>query len=145
MRTKYFITAVILLFAGSIFYGCETKNENIEDAKENVKDAKQELKDAQAQYESEWQQFKSDVDLKISNNEKRIAEFRADAKTTSGKYGAKYEKEVVVLEKKNIELRKKLTDYKYEGKDSWEVFKDDFNREVDVIMTGLNDIFSKKD
>lgn len=49
-----------------------------------------------------------------------------------------------MLEQK-YRVEKKLNEYKYEGKDSWEVFKDDFNREVDVVMTGLNDIFSKKD
>ena len=65
MKTKYFIAAVILLFAGSVFNGCDTKRENVEDAKDNVTQAKQELKDAQAQYESEWKQFRSDVELKI--------------------------------------------------------------------------------
>lgn len=140
MKTKYFIAAVILLFAVSVFNGCETKNENIEDAKQNVKDSKQELKDAQAQYEREWQQFKSDVELKIRNNDKKIAEF----KQAPRKFRTQYEKEVLVLEQKNIELRKKLAEYRYEGKDSWETFKDGFNREVDVVITGLNDIFSKK-
>jgi hypothetical protein len=85
------------------------------------------------------------VELKINANEKRIAEFKAEIKTASGKFRAKYEKEVVVLEQKNTELRRKLNEYKFEGKNSWEVFKDDFNREVDVVVVGLNDIFSKKD
>lgn len=111
---------------------------------DNVTKAKQELKDAQAQYESEWQQFRSDVDSKINANEKRIAEFEAEIKTASGKYRAKYEKDVVVLEQKNTDLRKKLNDYKFESRNNWEEFKTDFNREVDDIMVGLNDIFSKK-
>ena len=63
MKTKYFIATVILLFAGSIFYGCETKNQNIEDAKDNVKDAKQELKDAQAQYESDLALLEQSIDI----------------------------------------------------------------------------------
>ena len=144
MKTKYFIAAVILLFAGSVFNGCDNKQKNVEDAKDNVTEAKQELKDAQAQYENEWKQFKSDVELKINANEKRIAEFKAGIKTASGKFRAKYEKEIVVLEQKNTDLRKKLNEYKFDGKDNWEVFKDDFNREVNDIMVGLNDIFSKK-
>ena len=49
------------------------------------------------------------------------------------------------MEQKNTDLRKKLNEYKFEGKDGWEVFKDDFNREVDDIIVGLNDIFAKKD
>jgi hypothetical protein len=65
-------------------------------------------------------------------------------KTTSAKFKAKYKNEVLTLEQKNIELKKKLNDFKYEGKDNWEEFKSDFNREVDVVVTGLNDIFSNK-
>jgi len=49
------------------------------------------------------------------------------------------------LEQKNVELRKKLSEYKYEGKDSWETFKKDFNDGLDYIGNTLNDIFTKKD
>ena len=101
MKNKYFILAVILLIAGSVLTGCNSNREKrVEDAKENVKQANQDLKDAQAQYEKEWQQFKSDAELKINANEKKISEFRAGIKTASGKFRAKYEKEVVVLEQK---------------------------------------------
>ena len=78
----------------------------MEDAKENVKQANQELKEAQAQYEKEWQQFKSDAELKIDANQKSIDEFKVEIKTASSKFKAKYEKEVLALEQKNIELRK---------------------------------------
>ena len=144
MKNKYFIAVVALLIGGSVFTGCNNKRENVEDAKDNVKEAKQELKDAQIQYEKEWQQFKSDAELKINANEKKISEFRAGIKTAKGKFRAKYEKEVVALEQKNIELRKKLSEYKYESKDNWEAFKTEFNNTVDNIGNGLNDIFSKK-
>lgn len=65
-------------------------------------------------------------------------------KTAKGKSKAKYEKEVIALEQKNVELRKRLSEYKYEGKDSWETFKKDFNDGLDYIGNTLNDIFTKK-
>ena len=144
MKNKYFIAAVILFMAGSLFTGCNNNREKVEDAEENVKKANQELIDAKAQYEKEWQQFKTDAELKISANEKKISDFKALIKTASGKSKAKYEKEVMELEQKNIELRKKLSEYKYEGKDKWEEFKQEFNRDVDIVGNAINDLFTKK-
>jgi hypothetical protein len=66
-------------------------------------------------------------------------------KSTTARFKAKYENEVLTLEQNNIELRKKLNEYKYEGKNNWDVFKREFNREVDKVVDALNDIFSRKD
>ena len=99
----------------------------------------------QDQYEKDWQQFKNEVESKIAANEKSIDEFKAEMKTASSKFRTKYEKEVVVLERKNIELKNKIREYKYEGKDKWEEFKKGFNRDVDIVGKALKNIFAKKD
>jgi hypothetical protein len=135
-----------VLIAGSILTGCNTNRENkVENAKENVQKASQDLKDAQAEYDKEWQQFKSDVDLKISENEKSIAEIKVKIKTQNRKYKAKYEEEVVVLEQKNSELKNKIGEYKYESKDKWEEFKQGFNHDLDVVGKSITNFFSDKD
>ncbi|MCF8243383.1 MAG: hypothetical protein K9J16_18560 [Melioribacteraceae bacterium] len=41
MKTKYFITLVILLIAGLVFTSCESNQENVEDAKEDVEEAQE--------------------------------------------------------------------------------------------------------
>ena len=103
------------------------------------------MKEAQAQYEKDWQQFKSDAELKISANLKSIDEFKAEIKKASKKFKAEYEKEVAVLEQKNIELKKTISEYKYKGKDKWEEFKRGFNNDMDVVGKALKDLFTKKD
>jgi hypothetical protein len=95
---------------------------NIENAKENAKEADQKLINAQDQEEKDWQQFKNEAELKIATNEKSD-ELKAEIKTAFVKFRTNYEKEVVVLEQKYIELKKKIREYKYEGKDKWEEFK----------------------
>ncbi len=75
---------------------------------------------------------------------RQIDDFKAAMKTTSAKFKAKYENQVLTLEQKNIELKKILNDYRYAGKDNWEEFKIDFNSEVDTVVVALNDIFTKK-
>ncbi|MHB8851725.1 MAG: sll1863 family stress response protein [Ignavibacteriaceae bacterium] len=141
MKNKYFILAGILLIAGSLLTGCENNREN---AKEKVKQANQEMVDAQAQFDKEWQQFKSDAELKINANQKNIDDFKAAMKTTSKKFRAKYENQVLTLEQKNIELKKNLNEYQYVGKDNWDKFKQDFNNNMDSVGNALKSIFEKK-
>ncbi len=141
MTIKYFILAGILLIAGSVFTGCN----NRENAKDNVKQANQDMIDAQAQFDKDWQQFRSDAELKINANQQKIDDFKTAMKTTSAKFKAKYENEVLTLEQKNIELKKKLNEYKYEGKTNWEKFKQGFNANMDSVGNSLKDLFTKKD
>jgi hypothetical protein len=86
----------------------------------------------------------SNAEVRINENEKKIAEFKEAMKTTTNNFKAKYENEVLTLEQNNIQLRKRLNEYRYDGKDNWDVFKRDFNREVDLVENSLNDIFSRK-
>jgi cell division protein FtsB len=65
-------------------------------------------------------------------------------KTASKKFKAKYEKEVAALEQKNIELKKKISEYKYDGKDKWEEFKRGFNQDLDIVGKAISDLFAKK-
>lgn len=141
MKIKYFILAGLMLIAGSLFTGCN----NRDNAKDNVEKANQDMIDAQVQFEKEWQQFKSNAELRINSNQQKIADLKAAMKSTSTRFKAKYENEVLTLEQKNIELKKKLNDFKYERKENWEEFKTAFNKDMDVVSNALNDIFSKKD
>jgi len=141
MKNKYFILSVILLIAGSVFTGCDNNREN---AKDDVEKANQDMIDAQVQFEKEWQQFKSDAELKIDANQNKIDDFKVAMKTTSTKFRAKYENEVLTLEQKNIELKKKLNEYKNERKENWEEFKKEFNNDMDSVGNALKDIFEKK-
>ena len=146
MKTKYFILTGIILMNGLLLtrinFAQETK---VEAAKEKVKDAKLELKDAQGESDKEFSKFKAKVDLKISNNEKSIAEFKVKIKTADEKFKIKYEKRVDTLEQRNVELKKKLSEYKYEGKDQWIIFKRGFNHDLKVVGNAIKDLFSKKD
>ena len=140
MKIKYFILAGLLLITGSFFSGCD----NRDNAKDNVEKANQDMIDAQVQFEKDWQQFKSDAELRINSNQKNIDDFKEAMKNTSTRFKAKYENQVLTLEQKNIELRKKLNDFKYERKENWEEFRKTFNNDMDVVGNSLNDIFSKK-
>jgi len=141
MKNKYFIFAVFLLIAGALLTGCEKNREN---AKEKVSQANRDMADAQAQFDKDWEQFKNDAELKINANQKNIDDFKIAMKKTSKKFRAKYENQVLTLEQKNIELKKDLNAYKYEGKDNWEQFKQKLNNNIDSVGNALKGIFEKK-
>lgn len=146
MKTKHFILSGLVLIIGLIFIGCnENREQKVDDAKEEVQQANEDLIAAEAEYNSEWLQFKSNVEAKILANQQLINDFKIAMKSTSATFRTKYENEVLILEQKNIELTKKLNEYKYEGKDKWEEFKTGFNNDVDIVTTALKDLFDKKE
>ena len=146
MKTKYFILMTIVLISGLLLTGISFAQETkVEAAKEKVKVAKQELKDAQAESDKEYRQFKAYAELKISDNEKSIAELKVKIKTADEKFKIKYDKKVVKLEQRNIELKKKISDYKYEGRDQWVIFKRGFNRDLKSVGKAIKDLFAHKD
>jgi hypothetical protein len=109
------------------------------------KQAHQGLKKVKTGFEQEWQEFKSDAELKINANEKRIAEFKVKIKTEGKEFKAKYDKDVVVLEQKNAGLKKKINEFKFESKDKWVEFKYGFNKDMDIVGKSIKDLFAKKD
>ncbi|RPI75528.1 MAG: hypothetical protein EHM47_02380 [Ignavibacteriales bacterium] len=141
MKKIYFILTILLL-GGSLFTGCENSGDG---TKESVEQANQDMIDEQTQFEKEWKQFKSNAELKLNANQNKIDELKAAMKTTSANFKAKYENQILTLEQKNIELKKKINRYKYEGNENWKEFKRDYNSEADTVEVALNDIFTQKD
>jgi ribosomal protein L30E len=146
MKKGYFISTLMVLLAVSVFSGFGmNRNNKVENAQDSSKLANQSSKNAKTGFDKEWHKFKSDAEIKIKDNEKRIGEFKVKIKTTSSEVKTEYEKEVVVLEQKNTELKKKIREYKFESKVKWEEFKAGFNHDMDVVGKALKDLFSKKD
>ncbi|MFO7525901.1 MAG: hypothetical protein R6W68_10630 [Ignavibacteriaceae bacterium] len=142
MKNNYFILAVILIIAGILFTSCDNTRDG---ARDEVEEANQNMIDAQYEFDKEWQEFKSDAETRINENEEKIADLKESMKSTSANFKTKYENEILTLEQNNIQLRKKLNEYKYDGKNNWNEFKRDFNREVDSVVESLDDIFSERD
>ena len=146
MKKSHIILTVISIIGGLLLSSCnERRDEDVRDAKEDVKQANQDLKNAQDEYNEDWQQFKREAEIKMDANDKMIKDYKIEIQTASKKFKLKYEKEVAALELKNIVLRKKISEYKYEGKDKWEEFKQSFNEDMKIVGNALNEIFAKKE
>jgi PHP family Zn ribbon phosphoesterase len=80
----------------------------------------------------------------IAANEKRIDAFKEKMEKAGPKFRAKYSKEVAVLEQKNLDLKKKLEEYKDGGQSNWEEFKTNFKHDMDAMGKTMEDLFTDK-
>jgi uncharacterized protein YqeY len=85
----------------------------------------------------EFIQFKNYAEMNINVDEERIADFKLKIKTTGKESKARYEKVVTVLKQKLFKLRELISEYKYEGRDKLEEFKNGFNHEIEIIEKAL--------
>ena len=146
MKTRQIIITAAVLANAFLLTGINFAQETkVEAAKEKVKEAKTELKEAKAENDKDYSEFKTEVDLKISKNEKRIADLKVKISNSDEKDKAEYEKKVDALELRNTELKKKIAEYKYEGGDQWIVFKRGFNKDLKSVGKAIKNVFSKKD
>ena len=86
---------------------------------------------------NEWQAYRTEQEARIAANDLIIADYKAKMTNSKGKLLAAYDKKVEELELKNKELKTKLDNYTDEGKDSWEKFKSEFNRDISELGEAL--------
>lgn len=147
LKTFTLILMVTLLLSWT--FGCKkSADQKLIDAKVNEAEAEQEAMDATDNVNAvnEWEQYKAAAMVKIAANEKIIADYKVSKSTASGKLLATYNKKIDALELKNKELKDKLVAFKDDGKTSWEVFKGEFDRDIENLGTSLKDftVDSKK-
>ena len=87
----------------------------------------------------ELKTFKLESDLKIKNNEVRIAELKLKMNKPGVVPDKVYEKKIDSLELKNKNLKTRMGDYE-RSHSSWTKFKRDFNRDLDELGSKLKDI-----
>lgn len=146
MKNKYLIVTLIVLAAAALIISCSLNNaKRIEEAKKSAALVIIELNEARVSYDEEWPQFRNDAVSKIEINEETIAEFKSGIYSTGKKFKINYKKDIARLEQKNIELKKIVAGFKYEGKEKWDEFKRDFDYDMDSMGKAINRLYAKKD
>jgi chromosome segregation ATPase len=148
MKKSIFTLALAgTLIAGTIFTGCQSSAQKESVAQDKVNDAKQDLKEAQDDAKAEatklagveeWKEFKNDSEIKIRDNEVRIAELKAKLNKPGTTLDPLYEKRIDTLEKKNRDMKARIYDYEKSQSD-WETFKREFNHDMDELGQALKD------
>lgn len=151
MKKGFFIFAMATtVLLGTIFTGCKSPAQKVEDARTDVRDANADLRDAKLDAskraemdarDKEWKTFRQESEVKIKDNENRIAELRSSIKESGRDIDAAYEKNIDALEQRSKNIRNKMETYAYDNNmNSWDTFKREFNRDMDEIRKAFKDL-----
>ncbi len=144
MKKSISIVAATVLIGAGLVFSCQTPSEKVENAQANVVQANSNLDKANDEYLSEIEAYRKISADKIATNDKSMIEYRARIDKQKKEAREEYKARIDDLEKQNGDLKKKMEDYKAEGKDNWEVFKSNYNRDMDSIGRKLDDLNNQK-
>ena len=147
-KTIITLAVTSMLVAGSVFTSCKSPAQKEDAAEAKVEDAQQDLNAAQDKADAatlkvataeEWTAFKNESEIKIRDNEIRIAELKAKMKKPGKVFDSMYEKRIDTLEQQNRDLRIRMDTYEKSQSD-WETFKAEFNHDMDELGKALKDL-----
>ncbi|HEX7413437.1 MAG TPA: hypothetical protein VF411_05270 [Bacteroidia bacterium] len=140
MKKSILKLAAITFILGAILTSCNTPAEKVEKAEANVTEAKKDLNEAQEEYLTDIENCRRATDEKIAANDQSISEFKTRIANEKKEAKADYKKKLAQLEQKNKNMKKKIDDYRADGKENWALFKADFNKGMDEIGQSLKDL-----
>ncbi len=146
MKNLNYTPMGVLLILIYFTFGCTPKSErnkkaadeNVTKSRENVDVANENLRQAKLDSAAEYQSFRTQMELKLKENDQKIAELKAKAKSEKRDLDAAYAADLENLEKKNRELQSRVVTYKTSYADKWSSFKESFNQEMDEIGKSIS-------
>jgi len=122
----------------------EQKAKEVEDAKTELGEAMKDLDRARVDSANEYIAFKSECEIKLDENCRKIADLKSELKKEKKGIHDKYEKRLDDLDQKNSKLKVSIKEYKEGTKSRWEVFKNNFNHDMDELSQMLSGISEVK-
>jgi hypothetical protein len=129
-----FSVAVVLLT------GCNSPDQNVGDAQSAVVELNNQLVEANREYQADINQFREEATERFAANDSTISAFKAQMANETAEIKGVYEEQLDMLEEKNSDMKKELSDYKGEGKEHWETFKTAFNRDMNSLDEAFDDL-----
>ncbi len=133
------ITLILAVIFGAI--SCQSSSsERLEDAQAEAAEADKNLSNAKEEYITDMDNFKKETSIKISANEQSIKEFKASIASSKKDIKAEYDNKINDLEVKNTDMKRKLSEYKVEGEDQWNAFKNEFSQDLEELGVALQEL-----
>jgi chromosome segregation ATPase len=143
MKKSILALAACTLIAGAIFTSCDTPTQKVENAQQNVIEANNDLAKANQEYLADMESYRQETANRIAANEEAIREYNARIEHDKKAIKAEHKKRIAELEQKNRDMKKRLDDYREEGKDKWIIFKAEFSHDMDELGKAFKDITVK--
>lgn len=140
MKKSILSLAFVAMMLSGVIYSCDSPSKKVEKAQENLSNAENELDQAQRDSVQDFETFRLESELRISDNERVIAAYRLRMLNDKNKFKAEDQKRIDEIEQMNINMRKKIAEYKLEGKDKWVAFKEEFNHDMDDLGSSIKNL-----
>jgi preprotein translocase subunit SecF len=135
------------LFCGLVLTNCNTPTEKVDNAEEVVIDANIDannaLEKANQEYLKDMENFRIETAEKFASNDKSVIDFNTRIVNEKKEAKANYQKQITDLEQKSSDMKKRIDDYKAEGKEKWNIFKTEFNHDMDELGLAFKDLTIK--
>jgi len=143
MKKTILALATSVFITGAILTSCTSSSGKVEEAQNNVDQANKDLEQANKEYLADIENYRQETAGRIAANDQAIAEFNARMDHEKKAVRAEHKKKVAELEKKNRDMKKKLEDYREDGKENWQIFKAEFSHDMDELGKAFKDFAVK--
>jgi hypothetical protein len=140
MKKSVLILSACALIVTAALTNCGPRSKKVDEAQNKMDSINTKAKE---EYLDDIKTFRKDVDEQIAANDRSIAEFRSKMKQQKRKINADYENKIAKLEQKNADLKKRIDEYKAEGKESWDKFKAEFDHDMSELGKAFKDLTVK--
>lgn len=142
MKTQIIFNGLLAIIVSLSISSCnnspKAKEADLNNAKQDVENAKEDLDEATIDSVYAFNKYKSSIQIKLVENEKIITDLKANIKDKDRKTQTLYYQQLVNLQIKNTELKLKIENYKQGPTQKWELFKVDFNNELDNLGKSIS-------
>jgi len=146
MKKTIFTLSITFIMAGTMLSSCQSQAEKVKDAQDKMQTAQNKVVEAQLNLDQaikdSIQQFRKASEEQINANEKNIAEFKIKIAKENKENRARYEKKLADLEQQNIEMRKRLDEFREDSKENWISFRTKFNHDMEKMGKSFHDFWA---
>ncbi|MGZ3862261.1 MAG: sll1863 family stress response protein [Bacteroidia bacterium] len=138
---------IAYVMAACALLACNSPEEKVEKAKEDVREekadvtkAEQNLNKAEEDYNLEIEDYRRQTAEEYEANQKSINEFNERISKQKKEARDEYKAKIAELNRKNADMKKRMDDYKANGKEDWQSFKREFRHDMDELRQSLKDL-----
>ncbi len=144
MKTRIILNLLLVTIVSISISSCnkspKVKEAELNEAKQDVENAEEDLDEAKTDSVYAFNKYKSSIQIKLVENEKVITDLKAKIEDKDRKTQTLYYRQLENLQIKNTELKLKIENYKQGPTQKWELFKVDFNNELDDLGKSISTI-----
>jgi len=143
MKNSILAFGAIAFISGVTLISCNNSGQSTTSSETTTSDTVRTTVDKDTLYITEMEAYKKQSDDSIAANQQSINDFNARVANDKSVDREEYRKKMNELEVKNTDMKKRLDDYKAEGKSKWTKFKDSFNHDMAELGRSIKDLKNK--